>query len=132
MAVVVAGCAAQQRSQMAADAQTKLRGMTKEQVLSCMGPPSRKMAEGATEVWSYSSGDGHTSTSGSASTLITGALDYEATTTRRFCTVDVVMTDGLVSRLNYSGPTGGLLTPGEQCGFAVQNCVRQNQIASSR
>lgn len=38
--------------------------------------------------------------------------------------VDVVMTDGQVSRLNYSGPSGGPLTPTEQCGFAVQNCVK--------
>jgi hypothetical protein len=33
-------------------------GLTKEQVLACMGPPAIRMAEGATEVWSYNSGDG--------------------------------------------------------------------------
>ena len=32
--------------------------------------------------------------------------------------------DGRVSRVNYSGPTGGLLTPDEQCACAVQNCTR--------
>src|ERR1700694_4887315 len=38
---------------------------------------------------------------------------------RRFCTVNIVMTEGQVSRVNYAGPTGGLLTGGEQCALAV-------------
>jgi hypothetical protein len=33
------------------------------------------------------------------------------------------MVEGRVSRVNYVGPTGGLLTGGEQCAFAVQNCT---------
>lgn len=122
LAAAIAGCAVQ-RSQLATEAQVKLVGLTKEQVLGCMGPPVRRHAEGTTEVWSYNSGDGHATTIGSASSLVTGSLDYEATTTRRFCTVNVVMSDGRVSRLDYSGPTGGLLTPGEQCAFAVKNCT---------
>ena len=44
--------------------------------------------------------------------------------TSRYCTVNVTMVDGRVSRLNYIGPTGGLLTAGEQCAFAVQNCTQ--------
>jgi hypothetical protein len=38
--------------------------------------------------------------------------------------VNVVMTAGRVSSVNYVGDTGGLITQGEQCAFAVQNCVR--------
>jgi hypothetical protein len=38
--------------------------------------------------------------------------------------VSVVMADGQVNCVNYSGPTGGLLTGGEQCAFAVQNCFQ--------
>jgi hypothetical protein len=45
-------------------------------------------------------------------------------TKQRFCKVDIVMTKGVVSEVNYSGPTGGILTQGEQCAFAVQNCVQ--------
>jgi hypothetical protein len=33
------------------------------------------------------------------------------------------MTNGAVSAMNYLGPTGGLLTPNEQCAFAVANFV---------
>ena len=33
------------------------------------------------------------------------------------------MMNGRVNRVNYVGPTGGLLTPGEQCAYVVQACV---------
>ena len=59
VAVAVAGCAIE-RAQVAGEAQQKMIGLTKEQVLTCMGPPATKAAEGATEVWSYNSGNDHT------------------------------------------------------------------------
>jgi hypothetical protein len=135
--VVAAGCAIQ-RAQVAGEAQNKMVGLTKEQVLACMGPPGSKAAEGATEVWSYGSGDGRSTSITQGSSITTGAItrepggaDYRANTmgsslaiTRgRSCTINVVMTDGRVSRVNYAGATGGLLTSGEQCAFAVQNCA---------
>ena len=73
-----------------------LVGLTKEQVLACMGTPASKATEGATEVWSYPSGN---------------------------CTTNVTMMDGKVKRMNYVGPTGGLLSQNEQCFFAVANCT---------
>jgi hypothetical protein len=114
-------------------------GLTKEQVLTCMGPPATKAAEGATEVWSYNSGNDHTqvATFGQSTTTASlyGNRNFAAgnaytmgsglgVSSRRYCTVNVVMGAGRVSRVNYSGPTGGLLTGGDQCAFAVQNCVR--------
>ena len=42
-------------------------GMSKEQILACMGPPANKAAEGQTEVWGYNSGDGTVIASGSVS-----------------------------------------------------------------
>ena len=41
-----------------------------------------------------------------------------------FVSSNVTMRDGRVNRVNYSGPTEGLLTPDEQCAFAVQHCTR--------
>jgi hypothetical protein len=135
------GACSIQRAQVAGAAQHDMVGLTKEQVLACMGPPANKASEGATEVWSYDSGNGHTQVStfgqsytnaslyggsGFASTLNSGF----GVSTRRYCTVNVVMSDGRVSRVNYSGPTGGLLTAGEQCAFAVQNCVQQPSLAT--
>lgn len=137
LAFVVGACAIQ-RAQEASEAKDRMVGLTKEQVLACMGPPIGKAAEGATEVWTYNSGNNMTtvSTFGSASTnaSVSGNRNYatgQASTTSsgfgvatsRYCVVNVTMSDGRVSRLNYVGPTGGLLTQGEQCAFAIQNCV---------
>ena len=136
--LAVSGCAIQ-RAQEASDARTKMIGMSKEQVLACMGPPANRAAEGATEVWSYNSGNNQTtlSTFGTSNTnaSVYGNRNYasgQATTTgtgfgiaqSRYCTINVTMLNGQVSRMNYIGPTGGLLTQGEQCAFAVQNCLR--------
>lgn len=123
---LLTGCAVQ-RAQVASDAREQMLGLSKERVLACMGPPSGRMAEGATEVWSYGSGDGTTVSSGSAtSSRVFGQPVVDATVVshQRFCRVNVVMTAGKVSQVNYSGPTGGLLTAGEQCAYAVQNCVQ--------
>ena len=131
------GCAVQ-RAQVSSEARQALIGLSKEDVLGCMGPPSNKMNEGSTEVWSYNSGDGRTTTIADANasttmratrfgnTVTGNATTYgfgSATTRSRYCVVNVVMTDARVSRVNYLGPTGGLLTGGEQCAYAVQACV---------
>ena len=102
------------------------------------GPPAAKAAEGATEVWSYNSGNDHTTIAGFGQSVTnasaTGGRGYASGTafttgsnvgisSRRYCTVNVVMSGGRVSRINYSGPTGGLLSAGEQCAYAVQNCA---------
>ena len=105
----------------------------------CMGPPMQKAAEGSTEVWSYASGNDRTTVyaSGSSNTSATvvggqgwasGRADTYgsgiAVGTRRHCTVNIVMVGDRVSSVNYLGPSGGLLTKGEQCAFAVESCVR--------
>jgi outer membrane protein assembly factor BamE (lipoprotein component of BamABCDE complex) len=121
-AVVLAACAVQ-RAQLATDAKTQMVGMTKEQVLACMGPPANKAAEGGTEVWSYNSGNGQTS----VSTFASGGRGYASgfgVAEQRFCTVNVTMNSSRVAAVNYVGPTGGLLTQGEQCAYALQNCVQ--------
>jgi hypothetical protein len=117
-----------QRAQEASEAQASMVGMPKEQVLQCMGSPASTAIAGATEVWTYNSGNGWTDTfatahasGGSYSTTAFGS----AISTKRFCKVDVVMTAGRVARVNYSGPTGGLITKGEQCAFAVENCLHE-------
>jgi len=94
--------------------------------LTCMGSPANTAATGSTEVWTYSSGNGRTDTFGVADAWgdhgwLTGS--GSTTTTSRYCKIDVVMIGGRVTHLNYSGPTGGLLSQGEQCAYAVENCL---------
>lgn len=136
--VFISGCAVE-RAQVAQDAQNKMIGMSKEQLLACMGPPMQKATEGVTEVWAYNSGNDHTTAIGNtyatAQGSAVGGSGYAygnasgqsasvVTSARRNCTINIVMTDNRVSRVNYSGATGGLLTQGEQCAFAIRNCVQ--------
>ena len=143
LCVVQGGCAVQ-RAVVAQSAQEKMVGLSKKQILACMGPPGQKAAEGATEIWSYTSGNdrvtavgtGYAQTNGSVSGqrdtnggyFATGSSTTTslstATANRRSCNINVVINDGVVSRVNYSGPTGGILTRGEQCAFAIENCAR--------
>jgi outer membrane protein assembly factor BamE (lipoprotein component of BamABCDE complex) len=118
VAAAVSGCAIQ-RAQVAQEAQGSMVGMPKEQVLTCMGPPVNHATEGATEVWAYNSGNGMTSTSINGDRYGTTAVSSS-----RFCNVNIVMTRGQVSAVNYTGPTGGLLTAGEQCAYAVERCTK--------
>lgn len=121
LGVALCGCAFQ-RAEIAQDARTQMVGMSKEQVLSCMGAPANKAAEGATEVWGYDSGNGMEVASVSGDRY--GAT---AVSSRRFCKINVVFAGGQVSSMNYTGPTGGLLTAGEQCTYAVDACVKTRQ-----
>lgn len=132
--LLLAGCALQ-RAQDASDAKAALVGMPKEQLLACMGPPASVGKVGSTDVWSYELGNGRTDSFGTVSVWGTRgqASGFSSNvTTSRFCRVDVVMSAGQVSRVNYSGPTGGLLTAGEQCAFAVENCLHDATAAPAR
>jgi hypothetical protein len=120
------------RAKEANEAQATMVGMSKEQILACMGPPASKAAEGATEVWSYNSGNGQTVGYGTSTANVYGGRGYATgfgtsslVTQQRFCTVNVTMVGGRVDRINYVGPTGGLITQGEQCAFAIDNCVQK-------
>jgi hypothetical protein len=98
VAVALGGCAIQ-RAQIAQDARVQMVGLTKEQVLVCMGPPAGKAAEGQTEVWSYNSGDGTTIASGSVS-----YGNFSGVSSRRFCQINVVSREGPFPRLTIRGP----------------------------
>ena len=69
--LVVSGCAVV-RAKQAEEAQTKMIGLNKEQVLACMGVPAQKAVEGSTEVWSYNSGNGQTVGFGTSSASVSG------------------------------------------------------------
>ncbi|WP_334066408.1 hypothetical protein [Burkholderia cepacia] len=148
---LLSGCAVE-RAQIAASAQTGMLGLSKGEVLACMGVPQTKAAEGSVEVWRYDTGNGRTDSFSNGYSNTTSSAVGAAEATRigntmyaagaasgnsqtnsfghsmsrhRSCTVSVVMTNGIVSKVNYNGPTGGLLTKGEQCAHAVENCAKQ-------
>ena len=121
--VVLSLCSCEfQRSQDAADAKRKMIGMSKEDVLTCMGPPKQKATVNATEVWAYNSTNAQ-ATGYSNSHRYAGDTFSFGERTKSFCTVNIVMKNDKVAVVHYNGPTGGLLTSDEQCGYAVTHCV---------
>lgn len=144
-ATILSGCALQ-RAQDAENAKAQMIGMTKENVFECMGPPAQKSTEGKTEIWSYPSGNGHVDSMASGSAFSNGTANVygnsaNATVStfgiasgfseRRFCVVNLVISKGKVQAIHYNGPTGGLLTKGEQCAYAIENCVKHNTSTSN-
>lgn len=119
LGLVLGGCAFQ-RAEVAQDARVQMVGMSKEQVLGCMGAPATKAAEGKTEVWGFNSGNGMTVVDASY-----GRYGGSAVASSRFCNINIVFAGGQVATVNYAGPTGGLLTAGEQCAYAVNACVKR-------
>ncbi len=122
-ALILSACSSFDRAESAAAARRHMVGLTKEQVLICMGPPKQKAKEGITEVWSYASTDGTTTSPGFSQKLISGFTFKDADKQKYFCTVNIVMTNNIVSIVHYNGPRGGLLTQDEQCGYAIEHCV---------
>jgi hypothetical protein len=129
-ALSISGCSSSRfgRAEVATQAKAQMIGMSQEQVLACMGAPAQHAAVGQTEVWSYPSG-GDTTTVSTANGSVDAAGNASAFGTsqsaHRYCVVNVVMTAGKVSAVNYTGRTGGWASQGEQCAFAVQNCLQQ-------
>lgn len=116
-------CESLRHDDAAAAAKIRMVGLTKEDVLGCMGPPRKKAKEGKTEVWSYLSTDGRNETR--QSKFKSTGYDYtHGARDRSFCTVNVVMKEGVVAKVNYVGPTAtNFYNRLDQCGYAVQACV---------
>ncbi len=120
-----------QRSDDATLAKHQMLGLSREDVLACMGPPKKKAHDGQTEVWSYLSGDRHGEHFGTSvrSTASSGYGLSSATHDSSFCTVNVVMKDGIVKNVTYNGPTSNLFyAPDSECGYAVANCVTRGGV----
>ena len=118
----LSGCESFVRSDNAAAARRKMVGLTKEQVLVCMGIPQKKQEVGATEVWQYQSTDGSSDSYGDKHKFGTDTFSF-GHSSKQSCSVNIVMTDDVVKVVHYNGARGGLLSPDEQCGYAIEHCV---------
>ncbi len=135
LAYVLAGCALQ-RASVAKRAQSELLGMSKANLLACAGATARAAVVEGLEVLTYASGGDtvgvattHTTHQPYGTGYGTGSKYSYGTTTvskkRRYCEVTFVLKDDVVTKVNYSGRTGGLLSKGEQCAFVVENCLSE-------
>jgi hypothetical protein len=118
---LIASCAIQ-RAEIATKAQSSMIGMSKQQILQCMGAADSTQIVGVVESWKYhSGGESH------ATTNISNYGEFataSTSVTKRYCEVNILFSNDSVTNINYSGRTGGLLSKGEQCAYAVSNCVR--------
>jgi hypothetical protein len=95
-------------------AQAKMIGLSKKNIRACMGDPASRKAIGSTEIWSYDSGTTEIEGSGFAT------FGYPR---HPRCRVNIVMTNGVVSQINYAGLAGDSQDLGERCSFAVAPCA---------
>ena len=109
LGLMISSCVVEQVD-VSSKAKTSLAGMTKAQVLGCMGAPPQHATAGETEVWSYPSGGD----------IITLGIASSSYAIRRYCLVNIVMSSEHVISVNYTGRTGKL---DAECAFAVKNCV---------
>ena len=95
-------------------AQAKMIGLSNRQIRACLGAPASRRAIGSTEIWSYAGGRTEIEGSGFATS---GNPRHPA------CRVNLVMTNGAVSQINYAGPAGDSLDLGERCVFPALACA---------
>jgi hypothetical protein len=95
-------------------AQAKLIGLSRAKIRACLGPPDWRKSMGSTEIWSY----------GSGTTRIEGQGFATFGNPRHpHCRVNVVMTNSVVSQVNYAGLAGDSLDLGVQCAFPATACA---------
>jgi len=90
------------RAQIAERAKTEMIGLSRVELYTCAGVPQRTATEGPQEFMSY------------------GASSHGWGSS---CTVTFVLQDAKVQSINYSGRTGRRSQNGEQCAYAVANCL---------
>lgn len=106
------------RARVAHEAESKLLGLSEEELLQCAGAPAQEKRSGSLSFLTYhGGGDGVAVGEFGRSQL--GVVAYK----HRYCDATFTLRNGRVADLHYRGRTGGLLTKGEQCAFIVEDCV---------
>jgi hypothetical protein len=120
--VGLSSCAIQ-RAEMASRTQKELVGMSKKNLLSCAGVPSRQERVEELEFLTFTGGDDTVGT-GTANSVSPNIMFGVYRAPQRSCEATFVLKDGIVEKVNYQGGTGGSLTKGERCAFIVENCLK--------
>jgi hypothetical protein len=95
-------------------AQSRMIGLSRHEVRACMGEPARRRSIGATDIWWFASGTVRIEGEGFAT------FGYSR---HSVCDVEIVLTNGKVSQITYTGPDVDPLDLGERCDFDVGRCV---------
>ena len=118
--IALSGCSLE-RAETAEKAKRELVGTSSQALLACAGRPNEVIHDGDLQFWNYR----------------TGGRDYDyllarkpneverllGTDTKRSCQATILIRNGIVQSVRYSGNTGGLATQYEACAQLVDRCV---------
>jgi hypothetical protein len=122
LVLMMSACA--ERPEVDQIVQEDMIGLSKRDILACMGAPARRHALGeGTEIWTYAVG-----TTTSDSPPWAAGLNFSALPPPAPCDVRIVMTNAHVSQVGYEMPDGRALLSGRQCTFAVEACARRREL----
>jgi len=103
-------------------AQQSMIGLSKRDILACLGSPAQRAPAGqATEIWTYVGGQMRGYGPQWAIGLNTNLMPFAPPGS---CDVVIVMTNAHVSEVGYAEIDGGPLHLGQECLFPVERCVK--------
>jgi len=106
-----------QRAEVANGAKQSMLGMSKANLITCAGAPLRSSTINGTEYLTYSHADAYSDASSKLTGILVGsALYFE-------CTATFSINNGRISKVTFSGKTGGKFTQGAACYNIVAQCV---------
>ena len=118
-AVLLGACQPLETDQVA---QQSMIGLSKRDILACMGRPAQRAPAGeGTEIWTYAGGRMRGYGPQWALLLNTDVAPFTAGGS---CDVVLVMTNGRVSQAGYTAVDGAGLPLGQECLFPVEACVK--------
>jgi len=119
LALLLGGCQPLEVDQVA---QASMIGLSKRDILACLGEPGQRVPAGqATEIWTYAGGRMRGYGPQWALLLNTNVAPF---TTGGSCDVVLVMTNAHVSQVGYAAVDGNGLPLGQECLFPVGACVK--------
>jgi hypothetical protein len=118
-ALTLSGCQPLEIDQVA---QQSMIGLSKHEILACLGQPAQRVPTGqATEIWTYTGGQMRGYGPQWAIGLNTNLVPFTAGGN---CDVVVVMTNAHVSEIGYTAVDGTKFPLGQECVFSVERCVK--------
>ena len=118
-ALALGGCQPLETDQVA---QATMIGLSKRDILACMGRPASRVPAGqATEIWTYVGGRLRGYGPQWAIGLNTNLIPFSSGGS---CDVVVVMTNARVTQVGYTAVDGMNLPLGQECVFPAEACVK--------
>jgi len=92
-------------------------GMSKADLIACAGVPLRSSTMHGTEYLTYSHTDAYSDAHSKLTGILVGSALYFD------CTATFAISNGHISKVTFSGKTGGKFTQGAACYNIVAQCV---------